>query len=109
MIGGDPDVSRALFDHVLYGAQHAADSANLAPLRVDCRRNGEEVPEELVGAVDQVNVHMGPSIANRGSLISWGRRTTPKHSRSKAERCGSRIRTSRISSWRRSSLKSTWC
>ena len=37
--------------------EHAARGPNLLPIAVGCGWHREEVAEELVGAVDQVNVH----------------------------------------------------
>ena len=39
--------------------QHAADGADLAAVRVARRRQRVEVPEQLVGAVDEIDVQSG--------------------------------------------------
>jgi hypothetical protein len=39
----------------LYRRQNAADGTDLAAVGIDVRRRAEEVPEQLIGAVDEVN------------------------------------------------------
>ena len=57
VIGGDADVRGAAVDHAEHRRQHAAHGADLAAVGFARRRDGEEVPEQLVRAVDEVNVH----------------------------------------------------
>ncbi len=60
VVGGHPDVRRAVVEHALHRGQHAAHRAHLHARRVARRRHGEVVPEELVGAVDEMHVHREP-------------------------------------------------
>ena len=56
MIGGHPDMGRAILEKVEERAQDAAQSTDLVPIHVQGARHGEEVPEDLIGAVDQMHV-----------------------------------------------------
>ena len=74
MIGGDPDVSRALLDHGQDGPDHTAHRADLAPRGVDRGGHGVEVAEQFVGTVDQVHIHIAPIIGRLGVSFPSKRR-----------------------------------
>ena len=57
MIRGDADVCRAVVEQLHDQAQDAADGRGVLARRVDCGRQRVEVPEQLVGAVDEDDVH----------------------------------------------------
>ena len=59
VIGGDAEVGVAALDHLEHGLQHADDSAVRAVLAFVEPAQPVEVTEELVGAVDEVNDHLG--------------------------------------------------
>ncbi|MEO7649735.1 MAG: hypothetical protein ABIZ80_04655, partial [Bryobacteraceae bacterium] len=56
VIGSNGDMGRALLDHTLQGVEDAARGGNLAPLVVSRGRQSVIVPEQLVGAVYQMNL-----------------------------------------------------
>jgi hypothetical protein len=56
VIGGHAHVRGAAIDHAEHGPDHAAHGADLTAVLVKSRRHRVEVPEELVGAVDEVYV-----------------------------------------------------
>ena len=56
VIGGDAHVGGAAIDHAEDGANHAAHGANFTTVLVASRRHRVEVPEQLIRAVDEVNV-----------------------------------------------------
>ena len=57
VVAGDADVGRALLEQPDQRREHAAHGAHLLAVRARVRRHREEVPEQLVGAVDQVDLH----------------------------------------------------
>jgi hypothetical protein len=76
VIGRDADVRGAAVDHPENRSDDAADGADLAPLRVVRLRDRIVVAEELVRAVDEVDVHptiirAGRTAAHRAILYSF--------------------------------------
>ena len=65
VIGGDADVRRPAVDHPEDRRHDAADRAHLTPVLVARRGHRVEVPEQFVGAVDQVNLHRGSGLRLR--------------------------------------------
>src|SRR5215467_3202951 len=61
MIGGHPKMSGALLDHLEHGIQHADDRAEGAILSLVEAARAVEVTEQLIGAIDQVDDHAGPT------------------------------------------------
>ena len=57
MVGGDAEVGGALFDHLEDGGKDATDGGDLHAVLVLHGREGVKVAEELVGAVDEVDLH----------------------------------------------------
>ena len=57
VIGRDPDVGGADRHHAEQRCQHAADRSDFPAVAITCRRDGIVMPEELVRAVDEMNVH----------------------------------------------------
>ena len=57
MIGRDPDVGRTALDHRQNRSEHAAHGADVLAVPIHCGRHREEMAEQLVGAVDQVDLH----------------------------------------------------
>src|SRR5437773_5292611 len=57
MIRGDPYVRRAPVDHSENGREYTAHGADLPAVRIPRGRKRVVVPEELVGAVDEIHVH----------------------------------------------------
>ena len=57
MISGNTEVCRSGFDHRQHRPEYTANGTNLLPVCVLCGRNREEISEQLVGAVDEMNVH----------------------------------------------------
>ncbi len=77
MIRGDADVRGAGGDHAEDRRDDAAHRRDLAAIRVAVRRHREEVAEELVGAVDEVNLHMADRRMPKlklGPTYEFGRR-----------------------------------
>ena len=54
-----PDVGRAVLEQVEHRRDHAADRADVDAVGIDVLRPRVVVPEQLVGAVDEVDVHGG--------------------------------------------------
>jgi hypothetical protein len=50
----------AALDHAQNGREYSADGGDLATILISRRRQREEVPEQLVGAVDQIDVQGMP-------------------------------------------------
>ncbi len=67
VIGRDTDVGRTSFEHHQHGAHNAARRRHLHAVRVEVGRNGEVVTEQLVGSVDEVDLHGGASLAQARS------------------------------------------
>src|SRR5262245_6863925 len=63
MIGGHTEMSGALLDHLEHGIQHTDDRAEGAISSLVEAARSVEVTEQLVGAVDQVDDHTGPTSA----------------------------------------------
>src|SRR5215467_13278043 len=61
MIGGHPKMSGAFLDHLEHGIQHADDRAEGAILSLVEAARAVVVTEQLVGAIDQVDDHAGPT------------------------------------------------
>ena len=57
MIGRDADVSRSLLDHLQQSLQHADHGAEWPVLAFVEATQAVEVPEQLVGAIDEMNDH----------------------------------------------------
>ena len=58
VVGGHAEVGRAAFEHSQDGPDDAADRSELLrPLSVERGGRGQEVAEQLVGAIDQVDAH----------------------------------------------------
>ena len=57
VIGGDPDVGDALGEERRHRPEHAPRRSHLGPVVGSRGRPAEELAEELVGAVDQVDLH----------------------------------------------------
>ena len=51
------DVRRAPLEHRQHRREHAADGGHLAAVRVARGRQRVVVPEQLVGAVDEMHIH----------------------------------------------------
>lgn len=69
MIGGDRDVRDPAFDHAKHRREHASDSSNFATILIPCGRQRVLVPEQLVCAVDQIDVQgMRPGHASSTTL-----------------------------------------
>jgi hypothetical protein len=60
VIGRDRDVRGAAFDHAQHRREHAPDRGNLAAVLIARGRQRIIVPEQLVCAVDQINVQGEP-------------------------------------------------
>ncbi len=67
MIRGDSDVRFACLHHAEERTQDTTHRRNLTAFAVPHRRKGMELPEQLVGAVDQLHFH------NEGYLGSVSR------------------------------------
>src|SRR5215813_239604 len=61
MIGGHPEMSGALLDHLEHGIQHADDRAEGTISSLVEAARSVEVTEQLVGAIDQVDDHARPT------------------------------------------------
>jgi len=61
VIGSDPDVGCPALDDGQNGGQDATDRPDFPAVHVRRRRYGEEVPEQFIGAVDQVDIHTAPT------------------------------------------------
>ncbi len=70
MVGGDPDVGHSLIDHRQDRAQHAAHGRDLLAVLASRLGESKEMPEQLVCAVNQVNVHEILS-ACKSILYDW--------------------------------------
>src|SRR5206468_319023 len=57
VVAGDADVRGALLEQPDQRREHAAQRAHLLTVRTQVRGHREEVAEQLVGAVDQVDLH----------------------------------------------------
>src|SRR5713226_2910879 len=62
MIGRNSDVSCATLDHGQNGSQNSTDGADFPPIHILCGGHGIKVPEQFIRPVNQVHVHMAPSI-----------------------------------------------
>ena len=89
VIGRHRDVRGAAGDHAQHRREHASHRADLHAVRVTRRRHRIVVPEQLVRAVDQVNVHAGSHcngpgphrlavVAGRCPACLAGRRGAPR-------------------------------
>ena len=58
VIGGDRDVSGALIDHPEHRGNNAANRGNLTPVFIACGWQRVIMPEQLVGAVNQMDVQI---------------------------------------------------
>src|SRR5262250_2477824 len=61
MIRGHTEMSGAFLDHLEHGIQHADDRAEGAISSLVEAARSVEVTEQLVGAIDQVDDHAGPT------------------------------------------------
>src|SRR5215475_14899589 len=61
MIGGHTEMSGAFLDHLEHGIQHADNRAEGAIFSLVEAARSVEVTEQLVGAIDQVDDHPGPT------------------------------------------------
>ena len=57
-VGGDAEVRDAAARHAANRRDHSADGSDFAPLLVFFGRQRVEMPEQLVRAVDEVDVHV---------------------------------------------------
>ena len=73
VVGRDADVRRAALDHLEHGVQHAGCRAERLAVALAAAPPAVEVAEQLVGAVEQVDDHRGPRMADRAGR----RRRTP--------------------------------
>ena len=64
VIGRHPDVGRAAVDQPQDRGDHAAHGADFPPVRVARRRDRVEMAEQLVGPVDEVDVHSAPWLSS---------------------------------------------
>ena len=62
VVGGDGHVGGAVLEHHQHGADDAARRRDVRPRRVEVLGHREVVPEQLVGAVDEVHLHAGAPI-----------------------------------------------
>lgn len=62
MIGGDTKVCGALLEHLQHRVQHANHGASGLIRTLGEPAQAIEVPEELVGAVNEVNEHGGGGV-----------------------------------------------
>ncbi len=69
MIGGDAQVSGAALDHLQDGMQHPGYGAVRLVAALVETAQAVEVPEELIGAVDEVNDHSRPSVHRFGEWV----------------------------------------
>ena len=60
MVGGDADVGGAVVHELQDRAQDTAHSGNLFAVGIAMGRSAEEMPKQLVGAVDEMDLHVGP-------------------------------------------------
>ena len=65
MVGGHSDVGRAVGEQPQHRGQHAADGGHLLALLVDVGGDPEEVPEQLVGPVDEMYLDANTVSARR--------------------------------------------
>jgi hypothetical protein len=68
VIGSHPEIPDALAEQAAEGGQHAPDGRNLAPTLVAGRRNRVVVTEELVRAIDEIDLQkrsLGPEYRMR--------------------------------------------
>src|SRR5262245_31528733 len=81
MIGRDPDVRGATGDHAKNGRDDAADRADFPALGVARLGKRVVVPEQLVGAVEEIYVHRGifrgPHLQMRLRSVYRPARTSP--------------------------------
>ena len=66
MIGGYAQMGRALLDHLQHGVEHPDDRAAGPVLTLSKTPQPVEMPEQLVGAVDEVYDHASSSHAAAG-------------------------------------------
>ena len=59
VVRGDTDVRGAALEHPQHRPQHTTCGRDLAALSRDMRRDAEVMAEQLVGAVKEVDVHVG--------------------------------------------------
>src|SRR5262245_66295054 len=63
MVGGHSEMSGAFLDHLEHGIQHADHRAEGAIFSLVEAARSVEMTEQLVGAIDQVDDHAGPTSA----------------------------------------------
>ena len=68
MVGRDADMGDAAVDHAENRREHAPDAGDFPAIGIACGRKGVVMPEQLVRAVDQINVQFMPP---RTSLYEW--------------------------------------
>src|SRR5579863_2958843 len=60
MVGGDADMCGAVINELQHRAQDTAHGGYFLALGIAMGWSAEEMPEELVGAVDEMDLHFGP-------------------------------------------------
>jgi len=55
VIGGDGNVRRSTGHHAEDGRDHGSDRANFASINLASGRDGIKMPEQLVGAINQID------------------------------------------------------
>src|SRR5215470_13438184 len=86
MIGGHTEMSGAFLDHLEHGIQHADNRAEGAIFSVVEAARSVEVTEQLVGAIDQVDDHAGPTPRRSCHEHSRPVKTRPREAASIARR-----------------------
>src|SRR5579864_1544069 len=72
MIGRNPDMSCSTLDHGQHGSQYSTDGADFPPIHIGGGGHGIKVPEQFISPVNQVHIHMAPSIRECLTLIGSG-------------------------------------
>ena len=80
MVGGHTDVRRPLPEQLQDRADDAPDGRDLLAGRGAVWGGAEEVAEQLVGAVDEVDLHGGPESVTAGGPAAATRARTHRHS-----------------------------
>src|SRR5512145_1919214 len=79
MVGGDADVCAVALQHPEYGAEDAHDRGHLVAVAVGLPRHRVEMPEQLVGAVKEKDLHnqISESIGRCEKNLTATRRQKP--------------------------------
>ena len=77
MIGGDTQVARPFLDHLQDPVEHTHDRAHRPILALGETAQTVKVPEQLVGAVDEMDDHAGILRGCNARLQRWSLNTLP--------------------------------